>query len=578
MRVVCVGAGPGGLYAALLLKQRRPEWSVTVLEQNGPDETFGFGVVFSEPTLERLRAADPETHAALLGIGERWDPIELRLRGGVISCSGQGFVAAGRQALLTMLYAKAIAAGVDLRFHAPVDADALPDADVLVASDGARSSIRRRFASTFEPSIDVGRSKFIWFGTTKRFECLTFLFESAPAGAFAVHAYPFGDGRSTFIVETDEASLANAGIDTEDREESERVSLAYCERVFAHHLDGHRLLANRSRWANFRTIRNQTWRAGRVVLLGDSAHTVHFSMGSGTKLALEDALALSDALCSNEDVDAALAAYEAARRPDARKLQATGRPSLFWWESFRHLMDRDLEPFAFHFLTRNLRVTRESILRRDPELVRRVEAWHQAKYGGDASRGALGLPLEIRGLRLDNRLVTEDAEDGAASLLMVPLAALLESAQATRRHGRALGVRVSADELGGADLAHLSGSARVDWLELSLSPADVARPILEQVRATWSGPLSVSLDPAGCPLDELVALGELAARAGVDLVSLAWRGKGQPEVVATAEALRFVSPVLIGIDPREAGADPDTLLLSGRADLFLVRPGSAEAP
>ena len=570
MRVACVGAGPGGLYAALLLKLRRPDWEVTVLERNGPAETFGFGVVFSEPTLDRLKAADPVTHAALLGISERWDPIELRLRGGVIRCSGQGFVATGRHALLAMLGEKAIAAGVDVRFHTPVSVDALPEADVIIAADGARSALRRKFESTFEPTFDTGHSKFIWFGTTKHFDCLTFPFEQSAAGAFSVHAYPFGKDRSTFIVETDEASLERAGIDTADREESERLSIEYCEKLFASHLDGHKLLANQSHWANFRTVRNQSWRAGRVVLLGDAAHTTHFSMGSGTKMALEDALALCDALCGTDDVDAALATYEAVRRPDVRKLQQNGRPSLFWWEHFRHVMDRDLEPFAFHFLTRNLRVTRDSIARRDADLVRRVERWHEQRYGGDASKGARGLPLEVRGLRLRNRLVTEQLEDDAAGLVIVPLQSL--SSAFAARGDRALGVRLTAEEATSLDLADASLQTRVDWLEVALAPGAAALPLLERLRASWTKPLSVSIDPAGLPAEEVVQLATQAAAAGADVVSLSWRGKEQPELMATAEEVRYASPVLIAIDARAAGADADSLVLSGRTELCLVRP------
>lgn len=575
MRIVCVGAGPGGLYTALLLKQRRPDWEVTVLERNGPDETFGFGVVFSAPTLERLRAADPATHAALLSIGEQWDPIELRLHGGVIQCGGQGFVAAGRHALLSMLCAKAVAAGVDVRFHTPVSPDALPEADVIVASDGARSAIRRHFEATFEPTIETARSKFIWFGTTKHFDCLTFLFEQSEHGPFAVHAYPFSRDRSTFLVETDEASLAKSGLDTADQAESERLSLAYCERLFAPYLDGERLLGNLSRWAGFRSIRTQTWRAGRVVLLGDSAHSVHFSMGSGTKMALDDALALSDALCTNDDVDAALAAYEAVRRPDVRKLQQSGRPSLFWWESFGHLMSRELEPFAFHFLTRNMRVTRDSVLRRDPEFVRRVEQWHEAKYGGDASKGARGLPLDVGSLHLANRLVTEVADDVEAALLIVPPDAV--DAAATARGKRPLGVRATATQVAALDLKNAKSAARFDWLELAVGPGAAAQRLVAEVRAMWTKPISVSIEPAGRPVEELVRFGFEAARAGADVITLAWpRGKEQPDHVATAERLRFLSPVLIAIDPRAAGADGDTLVLSGRADLCVVRPEPTE--
>ena len=562
MRIVCVGAGPGGLHAALLLKRRRPDWDVTVLEQNGPDETFGFGVVFSEPTLARLSSGDPVTYAKLLRIAQQWDPIELRLRGEVIRCSGQGFVGVGRHALLSMLREAASEAGVALRFHARVDPLALPEADVIVVADGSRSAIRRHPAASFEPSVETGRSKFIWFGTTRSFESLTFLFEKSEHGAFAVHAYPFSKEQSTFIVETDDEALRRAGLEGEDRAETERRSLAYCESLFASHLDGHRVLANKSRWASFRTVRCGSWRAGNIVLLGDAAHTAHFSMGSGTKMALEDALALADALCAApDDVDAALASYEATRRPEVRKVQQASRPSLFWWESFRHVMDRDLEPFAFHFLTRNLRVTRASLVRRDPAFEQRIAAWQERTLGGDGGRGARGLSVVVRGLTLQNRMIG-DARNVEAALRIVSVEEL--AAATFTSLGQRTGLQLRAlDRDALAD-------PRIDWLEVVVAADERGLHVAEQARAAWSKPLALRIEPEGRTTEDVVAFAVRAARLGVDVVSLAWSGKEQPEIVACAEGIRFASPVLIAVDVGEA-ADPDTLILSGRADLVFVR-------
>ncbi|HSO40671.1 MAG TPA: FAD-dependent monooxygenase [Labilithrix sp.] len=571
MRVVCVGAGPGGLYAALQLKRRRPDWDVSVVEQNGPDETSGFGVVFSEPTLARLSSGDPVTYAALLRIAQQWDPIELRLRGDVIRCSGQGFVGVGRHALLSMLRVAASDAGVTLRFHATVDPAALPEADVVVVADGSRSAIRRHLASSFEPTVETGRSKFIWFGTTKPFESLTFLFEKSEHGAFAVHAYPFSKEQSTFIVETDDEALRSADLDVPDREESERRSLAYCEKVFAAHLDGHRLLANQSRWAAFRTVRCGSWRAGRVVLLGDAAHTAHFSMGSGTKMALEDGLALADALCgSPDDIDAALATYEATRRPEVRKVQQASRPSLFWWESFRHVMGRDIEAFAFHFLTRNLRVTRESLVRRDPAFAQRIAAWQERTLGSDGGRGARGLSLVVRGLTLRNRMIGDAHSADAALRILSPDE--LKNASSARTEQRT-GVLLRAKDLGAEldEITELARDARCDWLELSVPANERGLRSAARARELWPRPLSLRLEPEGRPADEVVQLAIRAANLGVDVISLSWVGKEQPDIVACAEGIRFASPVLIAVDVGQS-ADPDTLILSGRADLCVIRP------
>jgi salicyloyl-CoA 5-hydroxylase len=570
MRVVCIGAGPGGLYAALLLKRRRPAWHVSVLEQNGPEETFGFGVVFSEPTLDRLLKGDPQMHATLLRIGTKWDPIEVRLRDATIRCSGQGFVATGRHRLLAMLRDEARAAGVELLFHTAVDPNALPAADVIVVADGAGSTIRRRFAEHFEPTLEAGQSKFIWFGTKQSFECLTFVFEKSDDGAFGVHAYPYGEGMSTFIVETQPEALERSGLATGTAEEIEQKSLAYCERLFAKHLGGNGLVANKSRWASFRTVRNETWRKDRIVLLGDSAHTAHFSMGSGTKMALEDALALGEALGTKDDIDEALSEYEAVRRPDVRKVQQASRPSLFWWEHFQSVMPRAIEPFMFHFLTRNIRVTHNSLLRRDPAFARSVERWFEKTYGGDASTPARGLELVVRGQRLKNRIVNEGVPTPDAALGIVPIEDfdVAQATAAARASDALLGVRIDAKNIDDVDLA--SWESRCAWLELSVRPTPRALRVIASVRAAWSRPLSIAIDARGRPVPELVAFAVEAHRAGADVVTLGWYGKEQPRILACAEGIRFACDAVLALDPIAAGADADTLVLSGRADLLYV--------
>lgn len=546
MNVVCVGAGPGGLYAALLLKRARPGWRVTVCERNGPDETFGFGVVFSEPTLDQIRAGDPTMFEWLLAHGRRWDPIEVRLRGRALSCSGQGFVGIGRHTLLSKLRRAANDIGVELRFQENLVDQ--PDADLVIATDGARSAIRERYAATFEPSIEVGASRFIWFGTTRPFQSLTFIFEQSEHGAFGVHAYPFAEDGNTFIVETDEATLQRAGLRTDDPGETLSRSLAYCEELFAKHLDGHRLLSNESRWSRFRTVRNAHWRHGRTVLLGDSAHTAHFSMGSGTKMALEDALALAGAISAHGDdeLDAALVAYEAARRADVRKLQQAARPSLFWWENFGYTIGRDIEEFFFHFLTRNMRVTRDSIARRDPGLVAHVEQWFRHKHGARDGAAILDVPLVIRDVHLANRRAGSAEPSGRVTLT-------------------AAGIDDRISEL-----------TMARWVEVVGPPTDATLQSLTRVRARWRGPLAFRIEPEGRTADEVVTGGVRASEVGVDVLTLTWRGRENPDLIACADGVRFRCPMLLEVNAHEAGADAVTLLLSGRAHLILEpRQGDA---
>ena len=325
VRIACLGGGPGGLLAALLAKRGDPDREVTVFERNRPGDTFGFGVVFSDATLEGIHAADPVLRGALAGHGAHWDEIEVRLRGERWQFGGNGMAAVARKTLLSLLQQRAAEAGVDIRFATPAEPGDLLQAgyDLVIAADGANSAMRDRFADVFCPSVAAASAKFIWFGTTYPFGGLTFVHEQGPHGVFAVHGYPIGGGISTFIVEADEQSWRAAGLDAFDPGQppgpSDEASQAYLEKLFAEQIGGCPLLVNNSRWANFRTWRTARWRhrAGptAIALLGDAAHTAHFSVGSGTKMAMEDAVALVAALDQHasgsrpdrDAVDAALA-------------------------------------------------------------------------------------------------------------------------------------------------------------------------------------------------------------------------------------------------------------------------------
>src|SRR3954454_23581618 len=387
MRIAVLGGGPGGLFAAALAKSADPSREVTVFERNRAEDTFGFGVVFSDATLAGIHAADPVLRTALTEHGVHWDPIEVRLHAERLLCHGNGMAAVERKTLLSLMQRRAIEVGVDVRFSTEADPDELLAAgyDLVVAADGANSRMRDRVAAVFGPSAHTATAKFVWLGTTYPFTGLTFVHERGPHGVFAVHGYPIGNGVSTFIVETDEPSWRAAGLDRFDVSQppgpSDEVTRAYLEKLFADSIDGCALLVNNSRWGNFRTWCTSRWRhrvgSTAVVLLGDAAHTAHFSVGSGTKMAMEDAIALVAALektsTDPDTIDAALAVYEAERSGPVARIQHSARPSLSWWEhfgrSYQHLPPWQ---FAFHFFSRS---RPESKLRqRDPAFVDAVHA------------------------------------------------------------------------------------------------------------------------------------------------------------------------------------------------------------
>jgi 2-polyprenyl-6-methoxyphenol hydroxylase-like FAD-dependent oxidoreductase len=425
MRIAVLGGGPGGLFAATLAKTSRPEREVTLFERNRAEDTFGFGVVFSDATLEGIHAADPVVRDALREHGVHWDPIEVRLHGERFLCHGNGMAAVERKTLLNLLQQRAIEAGVDVRFSTEVDPDVLLAAgyDLVVAADGANSRLRDRFADVFQPSAETATAKFIWLGTTYPFDGLTFVHERGPHGVFAVHGYPIGNGVSTFIVETDEEAWRAAGLDQFDVAQppgpSDEKTRAYLQELFAEQIDGHPLLVNNSRWGNFRTRRARRWRHRfgntGIALLGDAAHTAHFSVGSGTKMAMEDAIALVAALDEHgDDIDAVLSTYETVRQPEVAKIQDSARPSLSWWEHFGRSHDTlPAWQFAYHFFTRSL--TESKLRRRDEAFVADVHDHWRAVHGAEP----LDSPLEVAGQRLAGRVLV--VSDGTAHLPGGPL-------------------------------------------------------------------------------------------------------------------------------------------------------------
>ena len=428
MRVLCVGGGPAGLYAALLSKRADPGRAVRVVERNRPYDTFGWGVVFSDQTLGNLADADPQTAGEIAGAFNRWDDIDVHFKGRTITSGGHGFCGIGRKRLLNILQRRCEALGVELVFDTDVqDERALASdfgADIVIAGDGANSRVRGRYADAFAPDIELRRCRYVWFGTKRRFDAFTFAFEETPHGWFQAHAYRYDDDTSTFIVEAPEDVWRAAGIDRMSQDEG----TAFCERLFARHLDGHRLMTNAAHlrgsanWLRFPRVVCRSWTHWTpidgsevpIVLIGDAAHTAHFSVGSGTKLALEDAIGLARALDATTDMRGALGTYERERSVEVLKLQNAARNSTEWFEHVDRYASFEALQFAYSLLTRSQRISHENLRLRDAAFVARAEGWFAARApapagalpaGGDRPPPPMFTPYALRGLTLANRVV-----------------------------------------------------------------------------------------------------------------------------------------------------------------------------
>ncbi|MCW3014339.1 MAG: NADH:flavin oxidoreductase/NADH oxidase [Solirubrobacterales bacterium] len=431
MRIAVVGGGPGGLYFAALAKALDPAREVTVWERNAPDDTFGFGVVFSDETLSAFEAADPVTYTQIASEFARWADIDIHYRGTSRCSGGHGFSALSRQRLLNILQERAKDLGAHLHFLTempPLDELAVTH-DLVIAADGVNSQIRTAREDAFLPRIDRRHSKFMWLGTDLVFEAFTFHIVETEFGVFQIHGYPYDDTMSTFIVETDEETWRRAGLDRNDAlslkpGESDEESIAFCRTLFADILGEHQLVANNSKWLNFQTVRNGHWHDGNVVLLGDAAHTAHFSIGSGTKLAMEDAIALAWAFKERhgrEEVGAVLQAYEEERRPVVESTQRAAQASLEWFEDIARYVGQGPDEFAFNLLTRSRRISYQNLRLRDEgfmDLIDRDFAQRTLEDSSAAARPPMFFPLQLRDVELPNRVVVSpmdmySAIDGA---------------------------------------------------------------------------------------------------------------------------------------------------------------------
>ena len=426
LKINIIGGGPGGLYFSLLMKIADPRHDITIYERNRADDTFGFGVVFSDETLGNFMGQDQETYRQIREAFAYWDEIEVRYKGDRIRSGGHGFAGMSRQKLLDILQGRCRDVGVKMLFeHDITDISAYRDADLLLGSDGINSLVREAYKESFKPTIDMRLTKFVWLGTTQKFDAFTFIFKSNEHGWFYNHAYQYGQGigkaASTWILETHEDTWKRAGLD----QASEEQTLAYFEELFSEELDGHKLISNKSVWRNFPVVSNESWHHENVVLIGDAAHTAQFSIGSGTKIAMEGAIALAQSLGEENSVDRAISAYESKRQMEVARLQRSALVSLQWYEHARRFNAMEPAQYAFNFLTRSKGVTYENLTLRDPDYGAGVNQWFSdlvSKEQGfnlstNPSPAPMFTPFRIGSMVVPNRVMVSpmcqySADDG----------------------------------------------------------------------------------------------------------------------------------------------------------------------
>ena len=566
MKIACLGGGPAGLYSAISIKLRDRAHNVTVFERNRADDTFGWGVVFSNETFDNIAANDPVSAQAIRGHFAYWDDIAVNYRGQRIVSTGHGFSGIARKTLLLLLQERARELGANLRFQNEIASagELAKDYDLVIAADGLNSKTRNEFADAFKPAIELRKNKFVWLGTRQKFDdAFTFIFEETEHGWVWAHAYQFDAETATFIVECSEATWRKFGFETTSQEESCRA----CERIFAKYLGGHRLMSNAahlrgSPWLSFPRVLCETWSHGNIVLMGDAAATAHFSVGSGTKLAMESAISMAGYLASEPTLHSAFAKYEAARRTEVLRLQSAARNSLEWFEDVERYLHLDPVQFNYSLLTRSQRISHENLRLRDRDWLEGAEAWFQRLAGAadNTIRRPMFAPFRLRDMPLKNRIVVSpmaqykavdgcptdwhlvhygERAKGGAALVCTEMTCVSPEGRITPgctgmyapEHERAWTrivdfVHAETDAKICCQLGHsgAKGSTQLGWEEMDAPLQSGNWPVMAPSPVAWSERNQRARAMTRAEMDrvrnEFVAAAEMAARAGFDMLEI----------------------------------------------------------